>query len=236
LRAAAPIVAGIRDAALRPEYARLLAGWIGTDERSVVREIQRAASTPTLREAPVTAGPGGRGAPEAGPRPASGALPQVPMPDPRGPVARDERLALVAVLQYPQHVPASFDGLGEDAFSVPAWRAVHTAIRAAGGVTAGRELSGAQWVAAVLEQASETVAGLVTQLSVATLPEDREAAVPAFVEGLVRRVVDLGLMRRVADARSRLQRIDPADTEAYQTAFAELLAIEAERRTLRESA
>ncbi|GGM17376.1 DNA primase [Promicromonospora citrea] len=236
LRAAAPIVAGIRDAALRPEYARLLAGWIGTDERSVVREIQRAASTPTLREAPVTAGPGGRGAPEAGPRPASGALPQVPMPDPRDPVARDERLALVAVLQYPQHVPASFDGLGEDAFSVPAWRAVHTAIRAAGGVTAGRELSGAQWVAAVLEQASETVAGLVTQLSVATLPEDREAAVPAFVEGLVRRVVDLGLMRRVADARSRLQRIDPADTEAYQAAFTELLAIEAERRTLRESA
>jgi len=236
LRAAAPIIAGIRDAALRPEYARLLAGWIGTDERSVVREIQRAASTPTLREAPVTAGSGGRGAPEAGPRPASGALPQVPMPDPRDPVARDERLALVAVLQYPQHVPASFDGLGEDAFAVPAWRAVHTAIRAAGGVTAGRELSGAQWVAAVLEQASETVAGLVTQLSVATLPEDREAAVPAFVEGLVRRVVDLGLMRRVADARSRLQRIDPADTEAYQTAFAELLAIEAERRTLRESA
>lgn len=236
LRAAAPIVAGIRDAALRPEYARLLAGWIGTDERSVVREIQRAASTPTLREAPVTAGPGGRGAPEAGPRPASGGLPQVPMPDPRDPVARDERLALVAVLQYPQHVPASFDGLGEDAFSVPAWRAVHTAIRAAGGVTAGRELSGAQWVAAVLEQASETVAGLVTQLSVATLPEDREAAVPAFVEGLVRRVVDLGLMRRVADARSRLQRIDPADTEAYQAAFTELLAIEAERRTLRESA
>jgi DNA primase len=239
LRAAAPIIAGIRDTALRPEYARLLSGWIGIDEGAVAREVSRAASTPSLREAPPTA-PSGRGGPDAdgGPgeqrRPATGGV--LPAPDPRDPVARDERLALVAVLQYPQHVPGSFDGLGEDAFSVPAWRAVHAAIRAAGGAAAGRDVSAAQWVGAVLEQASETVAGLVTQLSVASLPEDREAAVPAFVEGVVRRVVDLGLMRRVADARSRLQRLDPSDTETYQAAFAELLAIEAERRTLREAA
>lgn len=235
LRAAAPIIAGIRDTALRPEYARLLAGWIGTDERAVVREISRAGSTPSLREAPPTArgGDGGSGSDE---RTGAGAASQLPAPDPRDPVARDERLALVAVLQYPQHVPASFDGLEEDAFSVPAWRAVHAAIRAAGGATAGRDVSAAQWVGAVLEQASETVAGLVTQLSVASLPEDREAAIAAFVEGVVRRVVDMGLMRRVADARSRLQRLDPSDTEAYQAAFAELLRIEAERRTLREAA
>jgi DNA primase len=239
LRAAAPIIAGIRDTALRPEYARLLSGWIGIDEGAVAREVSRAASTPSLREAPPTAS-GGRGGPDAdtGPgeqrRPATGGV--LPAPDPRDPVARDERLALVAVLQYPQHVPGSFDGLGEDAFSVPAWRAVHAAIRAAGGAAAGGDVSAAQWVGAVLEQASETVAGLVTQLSVASLPEDREAAVPAFVEGVVRRVVDLGLMRRVADARSRLQRLDPSDTETYQAAFAELLAIEAERRTLREAA
>ena len=240
LREAAPIIAGIRDTALRPEYARLLAGWIGTDERSVAREIQRAASTPSLRAAPPTTqsgrgGPGGAGPSGSGDRPATGGVPTLPAPDPRDPVARDERLALVAVLQYPQHVPPSFDTLGEDAFSVPAWRAVHTAIRAAGGAAAGRDVSAAHWVGAVLEQASETVAGIVTQLSVASLPEDREAAVPAFVEGVVHRVLDMGLMRRVADARSRLQRLDPADTETYQAAFAELLAIEAERRTLRES-
>ncbi|WP_129784429.1 DNA primase [Promicromonospora panici] len=241
LRAAAPIIAGIRDTALRPEYARLLAGWIGTDERAVAREVSRAASTPSLREAPPTqgarGGQDGDGRPSgSSERPTTGGVPQLPAPDPRDPVARDERLALVAVLQYPQHVPASFDTLGEDAFSVPAWRAVHTAIRAAGGAAAGRDVSAAQWVGAVLEQASETVAGIVTQLSVASLPEDREAAVPAFVEGVVHRVLDMGLMRRVADARSRLQRLDPADTETYQAAFEELLRIEAERRTLRESA
>jgi DNA primase len=151
-------------------------------------------------------------------------------------VARDERLALVAVLQYPQHVPASFDELGEDAFAVPAWRAVHAAIRAAGGAAGGRELSAAQWVAAVLEQSPESVAIVVTQLSVASLPEDRETAIAAFVEGVVRRVVDLGLKRRIDDARSRLQRLDPSDEGAYNAAFADLLAIESERRALRESA
>ena len=40
LRAAAPVVARIRDAALRPEYARLLAGWLGVPEFDV-----RAAAT-----------------------------------------------------------------------------------------------------------------------------------------------------------------------------------------------
>ncbi|MFI2366509.1 DNA primase [Promicromonospora sp. NPDC019610] len=243
VRAAAPEIVGIRDRSQRDGYMRQVAGWIGTEIDEVRREVARAASTPSQR----------RPSPSDGARPASGATPvadggrpgsggapgaaqRLPTPDPRDPVARDERLALVAVLQYPQHVPASFDELGEDAFAVPAWRAVHGAIRAAGGAAAGRELSAAQWVAAVLEQSSESVAIVVTQLSVASLPEDREAAVAAFVEGVVRRVVDLGLKRRVDDARSRLQRLDPADAETYNSAFAELLAIESERRALRESA
>jgi DNA primase len=245
VRAAAPEIVGIRDRSQQDGYTRQVAGWIGTEIDEVRREVARAASTPSRRapgrpdgdRGPSGASSSARGGPSSSDdRPTAGRAQQLPAPDPRDPVARDERLALVAVLQYPQHVPASFDALGEDAFSVPAWRAVHAAIRAAGGAAAGRDVSAAQWVAAVLEQASETVVGIVTQLSVASLPEDREAAVPAFVEGVVRRVVDMGLMRRVADARSRLQRLDPADTETYQAAFAELLAIEAERRTLRESA
>lgn len=268
LRTAAPVIAGIRDAALRPEYARLLAGWIGTDDRAVVREVSRAGSTPVRGPDPsgrggdrgnrADAGPGGRAAaggrgggrdarPGSGPdhdqgggavrpggRPPSGSA--VPAPDPRDPVARDERLALVAVLQYPQHVPEAFDELGEDAFAVPAWRAVHAAIRAAGGAVTGRAIGGQAWVEAVLEEAPETVAPLVGELAVGSLPEDREAAIAPYVAGLVRRVLDLGLTRRIADARSRLQRLDPSDLEAYQAAFATLLTIENERRTLRDSA
>ncbi|MPV37941.1 DNA primase, partial [Georgenia subflava] len=42
LRSGAPVVAGIRDRALRAEYARELAGWLGMDEPTVRRAVQAA--------------------------------------------------------------------------------------------------------------------------------------------------------------------------------------------------
>jgi DNA primase len=48
LRAAAPVVAEIRDPAMRPAYARELAGWLGTDVDDVTRAVAGAAKR--LRE------------------------------------------------------------------------------------------------------------------------------------------------------------------------------------------
>src|SRR3954462_4078092 len=42
LRAAAPIIAGIRDRSLRPEYTRTVAGWLGLEVEQVSTEVQRA--------------------------------------------------------------------------------------------------------------------------------------------------------------------------------------------------
>ena len=229
LRSAAPLVAGIRDRSMQLGYARSLARWIGVDTEEVRREVSRAAATPApQRRNERVAGPG---RPE-GDRPAT---PTLAMPDPRDPVARVERQALIVALQYPQHVPTTFDALDEDAFGVPAWRAVHAAVRAAGGVKVGRDIGGGRWVEAVVEQAPEPVAPLVTELSVAPVPEDREEVIAAYVVDVVRALLDLGLTRRIADAKSRLQRLDPAgDPDAYREAFERLLAIERERRELRD--
>ncbi len=233
LRAAAPLVAGIRDRSMQLGYSRSLARWIGIDTEDVRREVARAASTPSRGSRQDQRQDQRRDA-----RPEAEAAPVTPVlaaPDPRDPVARLERQALIVVLQYPQHVPASFDELGEDAFGVPAWRAVHDAVRAAGGVAAGREVGGGRWVESVTEQAPETVAPLVTELAVAPVPEDRESVIGAYVADVVRALVDLGLTRRIADAKSRLQRLDQEkDPEAYQQAFTDLLAIEQQRRALRE--
>ncbi|MGO1317325.1 MAG: DNA primase [Cellulomonadaceae bacterium] len=230
LRAAAPVVAGIRDAALRPEYARMLAGWIGMDGESVRRAVAAASRS------------GRHGAPDGGSRP--GALPAAEhvdapegfaRPDRADPVARLERQVLEVVLQYPQHVPADFDELAADAFSVPAWRAVHEAIRAAGGV--GEVGAGApgEWVARVVDEASPPVVGLVNELAVAPLPEDRESAVEDYVRGVVRALAEMQITRRIADVRSRLQRTDAERSpEEYQAVFAELLSLDAQRRRLRE--
>ena len=204
------------------------------DSESVRRAVAAAgkAGVPQTLPAPVRA-------PAPSPDDAAPVVPSGPVfspPDPRDPVARLERQALVVALQYPQFVPAEeFDAFPDTAFATPAWRAVHDAIRAAGGMAGAAAHPAGQWVEAVIEQSPETVRGIVNQLAVAPLPEDRENVIHGYVKGVIKAFVDLGLTRRVADAKSRLQRLDPAgDQEAYGAAFAELLAVERERRELRE--
>ncbi|TDE89992.1 DNA primase [Occultella glacieicola] len=289
LRAGVPVVARIRDHALRGEYARELAGWLGMDEASVRRDVTRAARNPA--PAPATAGrpgvdgatngrgqsgaPGGReggggsqegrgaygggrdghGGPQNG-RPDG--------PDSRGgfagpgseygashrddPVARLERQVLEVVLQLPQFALAtSFDELGADTFVVPAHRAVHDAIRAAGGVRAFGELAAdasargaggeanaraaATWNEQVREAAIGPVAVLVTELAVAPLPEDRPEALGGYAKGVLVALLRLGVTREIADAKGRLQRMDPTD-ETYAATFGRLLELEERRRSL----
>ncbi len=237
LRSTAPVVAGIRDTALRPEYARMLAGWLGMDADTV----QRAVSTATRADArqdggrqggPTVPGPGGRGEVQEGHRSSARPL----GPDRRDPVAALERNALEAVLQHPSAVDAAaFDALGSDAFSVPALRAVHEAIRAAGGLAAAASAPDVHgWIELVREEAASTVAPLVTELAVTPLPEDRPDALDGYVRGVVGHLVELGLTRQIAEARGRLQRMDPSGQEA-EAAFAELVGLESRRRALRSA-
>ncbi len=250
LRAAAPVVARIRDHALRGEYARSLAGWLGMDEPSVRRAVQSAGRTDAR-------GDGGGARVDDGARPGPGDVTR------RGaagressfgrsdPVARLERQVLEVVLQMPgEALVAGFDDVLADAFSVPAHRAVHDAIRAVGGVGAyGAEATrlaadprtredaatsaAALWAESVREAAAGPVASAVTELAVAPLPEDRPAAVAAYARGVLTAFLEMGITRRIAEERGRLQRADPADP-AYGAIFAELLNLEERRRSLRE--
>ena len=235
LRASAPVVAGIRDTALRPEYARMLGGWLGMEVDTVQqavtragRDLGRTAPGAATRSAPAMPGPGERPTgDERRPR-------QVLAPDRTDPVARLERTALEVLLQQPGMLDAAaVDDLPADAFTVPAFRAVHEAIRAAGGLgTAGDDP--ALWVERVTEEAATPVRDLVTELAVTPLPEDRPDALEDYVRGVVGALLDLGLTRRIADQRGRLQRMDPQiEVEAYQQAFADLVQLEGERRALR---
>jgi DNA primase len=330
LRASAPIPGGIRDAALRPEYTRMLAGWLGMDLDTVQRAVQNAArggsrsgggsnrapSSPGgygqpggARSTFVPPGPdaggwqrdggsggrGGRGGNQRGGggggrwdrgdgrgdrRGSSGSdrrwddrgseppydpsnepphdldqqgsgdgtialpAPRMSMPDPRDPVSATERRALEAVLQMPEVVPPEFDDLGPDAFTAPAYRAVHAAVRAAGGAASARQRVAAAgpgaavgWVEAVREEAAAPVAGLVTQLAVAPLPEDRADRLPGYARGLVMALIEMEITRHIADLRGRLQRMDAtAEADAYRELSVQLMAEESRRRALRESA
>jgi DNA primase len=273
LRAAAPVVAGIRDTALRPEYARMLAGWLGMDLDPVGRAVQAAVRSGAGRGgAGGAGGSAGRGGDARGDGRSPGARgrdggpgdrgrdggpgghdpreavalpePRMTLPDPRDPVTATERRALEAVLQLPELVPVEFDDLDGDSFTAPAYRAVHAAVRAAGGAAAARALvaSGApgaslSWVEQVREQAAAPVEGLITRLAVAPLPEDRPDVLPTYVRGLVMALVEMGMTRQIADLKGRLQRMDPTgDPEGYRAVVGELMAQESRKRALRESA
>ncbi len=250
LRAAAPVVAGIRDTALRPEYTRVLAGWLGFADERPVRDAVAAAGRSSGRgsagqgqagQGRAGQGPAGAGSSGAT-RPGTPAVTQtrMPLPDRRDPIAQVERTALEVLLQVPQLVPADA-GPAADAFAIPAYRAVHEAIGAAGGLVEARaavEAAGGLatgWVGRVLEEAAEPVRPLVTELAVAPLPEDRPDAVADYVRGVIRRLAEIGYTRQIAELRGRLQRM-PDDDPLYGATFAELVALEGRRRTVRESA
>jgi DNA primase len=89
----------------------------------------------------------------------------------------------------------------------------------------------------VREEAALPVQPLVLELAVTPLPEDRPDAVDGYVRGVVTALVDLGMTRQIADLRGRLQRMDPQrEADAYQAAFADLIALESSRRALRQEA
>ncbi len=247
LREMAPTVAGITRSDLREGYTREVSGWLGVDLGTVQRAVQgaqravqgaqraaRAEQRPGEQRRDGGAGRDGRGV-EPAPEP------RLPLPDPRDPVTATERRTLEAVLQLPDLVPIEFDDLDAESFTAPAYRAVHAAVRAAGGAATAQTLvaggsGGPAWVEAVREQAASPVASLVTRLAVAPLPEDRPDALPNYVRGLVLALVDLGMTRVIADMHSRLARMDPtADPDAYRRLSEQLLAEQTRKRALRDN-
>ena len=228
LRAAAPVVAAIRDTSLRPEYARRLGGWLGVDEarvRAAVLEAGKAASRATASGA-TASGATASGTP-------AGTPPVGPTLNPKDPVVRAERLALEVLLQHPEHVEdAWLAPLGAEAFTVPQYRAVWDGVLAAGGIPAAVQAGGA-WINRVAEAVGEAVAPVVSELAVSPLPHDRPQELPRYARSALASLGDLAVTRRIAEARGRMQRIGEGG-EGYREAYAELVALEAERRALRE--
>ncbi|MFM8238782.1 MAG: DNA primase, partial [Actinomycetota bacterium] len=206
LRDAAPIVARIKDPALRPEYIRRLAGWLGIDVQTVTRAV------------------GGGRSGQSAPAPARRL-------DARDPEAAIQREALKCALQEPALAGAWYASVESRAYADPALRAVHDAIVAAGGPRA--EVSGLEWIDRVLEACPDDETRSLTRgLAVEPLPV--AGAVDArFTSSVIARLLEMDASRRIVDLRGRMQRLDEGSAEQTQ-AFADLMALEAYRRDLRE--
>ena len=261
LRAAAPIVGRIRDVALRSEYTRRLAGWVGMPENEV-RQIVHNASRAQPRS-PQGAGNGAAASPygvSGAARSGAGgdsAAPGVPgvigLPDSSDPVANLERQALECLLQ----LPASLFGLGVEtvspaAFRVPMFSALFAALSSLGGLDKYAELwrgaedelglkgqraillANKRWVELVGSNVSAQLKSLVSALVVSPLPQDDPARLNDYARGVWGAMIRGDLARQIADTKARLQRCDPQD-ERYQQFFAELMSLENRRRQLTQN-
>jgi DNA primase len=222
-----PVVARIRDHALRDEYARKLSGWVGApDELAVVRRARAMAGAPDR----------GRGrllGPAQPPGPGQQAL-GVPVHGDVDPQTLGlERDVLRVAVQRPALAGPAFDDLDPEAFLSPAYRALREAVGKAGGcATQG---GGPGWVDALVTAASDDATrNLIAELSVEPTPAD-EASLPRYVESVVLRLHEVWVSRKLVTLKARLQRTDPSEqTDAYNRLFGELMALERHRRDLRE--
>lgn len=248
LRESAPVVAQIRDAGIRPAYARELAGWLGMP----VEEVSRAVGGATKRAAQQpSGGPGqghgsgygqspgggapGRSAPGVAPLPPSAVLPSFNRPDPRDPVAAMERQALVVALQEPGMLEGeTWQRFTEARFSTPAYGAIHEAIRATGLGFAGDPM---RWVEQLLQEVPEPLRPLVSELAVVPLPASTADGVLRYCKDILARLFELQITRVKADKMGQLQRLDAsADPEEFHRLNRELMQLEMQRRSLRSDA
>ncbi|MBS2964328.1 DNA primase [Actinocrinis puniceicyclus] len=243
LRAAAPIVAAIHDPALRPEYARRLAGWLGFDDvplvlaevrratpnarRNIPGQTRGASSAPASSSVTAASHTASQGPPAASAATAGAASPSAGNALPTGPASRRQREALKLALQYPKLAGATFDGLGPEEFTAPAYAAVHAAISAAGGASGAADP--VQWLSTVSAAAADdSVRSLINRLAVEPLmlrenAKGGQSVDARYATELVTRIwIDAVELRR-AETLSRLRRLDPvAQPEDYQKLSVEL--------------
>ena len=226
LRQTAPIVAAIRDSAIRPAYARELAGWLGMNNedvnRSVAASIKRAKLPRNTPPAQPQAQAQSQGTPNA---------PAFERPDQRDPVMRLERQALEVVIQQPQRLAdEQWQAFYESRFMAPAHAAVHDGIVAAS--TAGA--SAASWVEVIREEVPEQLRSFVSELAVTVIPALDEHNLNRYCSDIINGLIELQITHRKAELIGRLQRaeMDP-DGEEYSQVNKELMELEMRRRILR---
>jgi DNA primase len=210
LNATAPLVTQIRDKSLRPEYARLLAGWLGVEVEIVTRAVAQGARTASASQ----------------PLSLDESTPQADWrPDPLEPRLMLEREVIKARVQQPGIV-GGWSAIEDGAFTHPSYSALAVTINALG---ATRAISS--------DEISEPqMRALFTELSVEPIKSDGEVT-EHYVASLVARLREVGVSRAIADLKSRLQRLNPVENgEEYNASFAQLVALESTRRELHELA
>ncbi|MCT9933649.1 DNA primase [Planotetraspora sp. A-T 1434] len=233
LDAVAPVVAGIKDPGLRKTYVVDLDRWLGfMDEGFVIQRIQQVIGQTQQHGQPQQRG--------------TGRAPAVRREEPVDPAVRLEAEALKLAVQRPALLGPEFDALGPGAFTLPEHVALYGLIMAAGGTATGGP-GGREWVDRLLDQTGTSstapaaepradLRSLVTRFAVEALRADVTGE-ERYGTAVLAKLQEVTVGRAITQVKSRLQRLNPVEEQQeYNRLFGELVALEQQRRVLRERA
>lgn len=225
-RAAAPVIAQIRDVALRPAYIRELAGWVSLDGNEVAGLVDaamkqsQAESVAAMRRdiAPTDLPPE--------PEDDFSSYPKINLSDP---IMRFERQILEVLLQVPNAAEqTTVIRICKSAFSAPSHIAVATAIESAAALIGKHEFLPTVAMALPTELHS-----VLLEIAGQTLPARNEAELLVYGQGVVARAVAALLAREKNELLAALRRTDPvAEAAEHKKIQQQLIDLEAERRSI----
>lgn len=197
------------------QYVGKLADYVGIDVEDVRRAVGEAA-----RRAGSAAG-----------------APQRIVTDPGAdsPLRMVEREALKLALQDPVLAGPMFDSVDDVAYAHPVHAVVRAAIAEAGG--AATATAGVSWVERVRDCCADLAAkALVAELAVEPMHLAAEPD-PRYVTVTLARLQLPSISRRIADLKSKLQRLNPVtNVDEHLRLFGELVSLEQHARALRNQA
>ena len=222
LRAAAPIVAEIRDPLLRPGYERVLARRLGMDPTDVHRQVRSAAGGSSHGRREVVAEP--VATPDGAP------VVQVRAADlPRSAEVALERDAIMGMLQYGHQVDA---GLLARALAEPFRHPGLDAVREAVAAIPDRTRVG--WATQAVDAVREPYRALAGELLMMPFPARDENGAVASATDLCRRLIMRGIDREKHELLGAVQRV-PAESDGGRALRLRLRDLDAERQVFAES-
>ena len=236
VRAAAPVIAGIRDEALRPAYVRELAGWVSMPPDEVARIVseatkaQRTAAVAGLRTDAIRSGQASEALqPDIAeptnslPKPVS--YPPVNLNDP---LARSERQTLEVLVQMPQAFnQAQLARLASAQMSAPAHNAILQALVRALSEDADT------WLGRIQKAIDPALGQLLLAIAASPLPANTEAQLSAYAAGVIGKALERAIAQEKAHALAELRRTDAAtDPSAHRSLQERLVQLESERRAI----
>ncbi|SDB86360.1 DNA primase [Raineyella antarctica] len=243
LRAAAPLVASIRDRSLVAAYAHELGRMLGMDADEVRREVARGEKSGPRRQGPDVRGREYQSAPVPAPSPApeqprTDPGPELlPLPDPRDPRLLIERGTVQLLVQVPWLFSPDWGGLEADDFVHPTYRRLAQTARlvfAMYGDPDGAQPEGFDptgWMQLLREGCDDAHAEQVLiALSVEPLLREPD---PLYADAYAARLQLQRVNEAIATLKGRLQRTNPIEhAEEHRQMFTDLLAWETARKDL----